>query len=265
MKISVYLFIFFVVAFGTTRALEKDRLKEFIKEYEQSYEKTNQKMNCLVYAIKKNDIEVAQFFFDKGERNLFYSYQIFSDTHFRHGLLSAIRKGDPLLVELILRYMDSKELNDIREYVKIKDKNCPPYEKDSKYAIYIAILECPNSCEILNLLIENGLDVNKCPINRVDSSSLAKGENYTTALSAAIAFNELNIMEILLSAGASLKMGNLLSEAVKLNNFNAVSLLLNYGADPFMDSNYAINLAMQKEYWDIVDLLLDAAVGNAKK
>lgn len=99
-----------------------------------------------------------------------------------------------------------------------------------------------------------------------------RGTN-TTPLKAALASKKLNVAQLLLDYNADVEyVGGYngynvtpLFQAVDDNYIEGVQLLLSYGADPLKlppggSLNAPLELAMQKGYWDIVDLLLAAAI-----
>lgn len=233
------------------------------------------------YAIEKGYPDVAEFLILQGDpiNNYREWWQTpvpkgGNDFYYKHPLVTAIRKNYVNLVILIIQSI--QDLSKAEEYKDIIIKDYPSFSRliiGRKHALQIAIEESSASQDMVLALLLAGVDVNMQYTYRIDTQP---GPNkYFTPLKDALALQKLDIAQLLLDNNADVEYcGNYnitpLCMVVDDNYIEGVRLLLSYGADPLKRPPGGslitpLELAMQKEYWDIVDLLLDAAVNeNAK-
>ena len=150
-------------------------------------------------------------------------------------------------------------------------------ETDRKNVMCVAIEE--NSYESVLSLIDNGFDVNndKNFVQKITGPFFVDKSICMTPLFLAIATKKINIASLLLERGADVEKiskspylyentngyeylftGSSLLKAVDDNYIEGVLLLLSFYADPLKGSPSPMDRAIQKDYFDIVDVLLEA-------
>lgn len=161
-----------------------------------------------------------------------------------------------------------KNINSIHEQKPLYIKSIKAHDLfDRKNLIHIAITESPSDYDSVAALASAGIDVNKSYYYRILAPPYHQYNS--TPIFTAIDLNKLNIVKLLLDNNADIEIvffnKTPLYRAVENNNIECVALLLSYGADPLhvmQNKDSPLELAIKKEYWDIVELLLDAAVKN---
>lgn len=252
-------------------SIEKEKLISFFQEYDSSMEKKDQKWNRLTFAMEKGHFDIAEFLISKGEPiNSYVEFpNAFSKEYYfsKHPLLTAIRNDEVNLALLMIQTIN--DVSKIEEF-KRKDHNNQFYEK--KDVFQVAIEESSYSYDIVLALVVIGkANVNNQHHHHVYISAYNHFSKYITPLHTAIAARKLDVVQLLLDHGADIEIigekgMKPLERAVNDNYIEGVKLLLDNGANPLaigatgQDSLSPIELAMQKGYWDIVDLLLGAAV-----
>lgn len=293
-KLFLILFTYLLsLFFIPLHALQKERLILFLQEYNLSENKCNGKV---AYAIENGFIDVAEFLLLKGESiNRYNETYLCSDevykrglashvrnTYIKHPLITAIRKNYKNLAILMIQMGVVNSAEELKlEYYNTYAQR----EIEHKNAMYVAI-ESDDSYEIVLGLLSAGFDPNTSQALTKSGSTnyyLQDHSIYTTPLLKAIEMKKLNIAELLLNYGADIEKtsgsysywrppgystnfyGTPLLKAVDDNFIEGVTFLLNYGANPISESFNALDLAIKKGYWDIVDILSSVAVRDKKQ
>lgn len=281
-KKMCFIFLFAIDLFLTSpaHAIEKEKLKTFFIEYDASEEKRNWLWERLPFAIEKGYLDVAEFLILSGDpiepyRERYISSVIRNNDNIyeKHPLTTAIRKDYVDLSVLMIKIIGN--MNNLCESKFIYFANSGMLElAERKYPMQIAIENSANSYNIVLALILAGVDVNmhytyfiKSPPKSHSNLSPA----YFTPLTSAIASKKLDLAELLLRYKADVDGKETygmtpLGVAITDNYIEGVLFLLSHGADPLKKTSFSssspINLAIEKGYLDIVDLLLDAAVSK---
>ena len=264
--------------------MEKDRWVTFLKQYDSDQFKYYSKVS---YAIENSYPDIAEYLILKGESYGQYpvSYLLPAEHlekdkadpinfHFRHPLITAIRKGYTSIALLLIQTGDLKA-----EEYKIENK----VEIDRKNAMIAAVEE--NDRDVVLALLQAGFDVNNN--STLNPNPIGPGGQkyrdqsfYSTPLLHAIKLKKLDIAELLLQHGADVEkessseclfemlpyggkinfFGSPLLKAVDEYFLEGISLLLRYGANPLQHVNNhpsPLDRAVQKGYEDIVDLLFN--------
>jgi|GEM_PF-4456780 len=270
---AIKIFTFFLLTFSFfLNAVDKDRLQMFFKDYDASAEKYNWGWERLPYAVEKDYTDIAKFLILHGDE--IKSYREYWQTpgvkdsqfdyYYKHTLLTAIKRGYVNLVTLMIQSCE-----DITKAIEYTDLLSPINRTRQfsplKNVFKVAMEESPTDYEMVEALLLGQVDVN-----------MEYGAPYYTPLKAAIGLKKLDIAKLLLNHAKLLLDYNAnefcglhyltpLGLAVEMNYVEGVALLLSYGADPLRrppggNLNSPLDIAITKEYWDIVELLLNAIV-----
>lgn len=297
-KIKLFIFTFLMIT-NLSFALEKDRLISFLQEYNASNEKYNGKVT---YAIEKGYADVAEFLILKGESIEQYNeryplsfnpaeYKLAShlqNVYIKHPLITAIRKGHKAVALLLIQLGYGNKAEEYKiEYKKQFDASQEEIER--KNAMYVAIEDCEDGYDIVLGLLMNDFDVNtNNNLNPLNKPHVKHGYEflyqfnyvYVTPILQAITVKNLDIAQLLLEYGADVEKfssspyvyenhgyqyrfaGTPLQRAVNDNYLEGVVLLLSYGANPLNGSPSPLDIAIQKGYLDIVDVLSNTVLSD---
>ncbi|XP_058511059.1 ankyrin repeat and SOCS box protein 15 isoform X2 [Ochotona princeps] len=182
---------------------------------------------------------------DKGETPLLIGGNVFALADDGASLLfEAAGNGNPDCISLLLEYGGSANVPNRAGHLPIHRAAYEGHYLALKYLIPVtskhAIAKSGltpvhsaadgQNAQCLELLIENGLDVNSLLAEHISQSY---DDERKTALYFAVSNNDIHCTEVLLTAGADPNLDplNCLLVAVRANNHEIVRMLLSYGAD----------------------------------
>lgn len=258
-------------------AIDAASLKAFFEEYNEREEKWWPR---LAYAIEKGHVDIAEYLILKGDPVTIYFAESWPspigndkfqnrDCYYKHPFLTAISRG---YVDLVILMMHNvSDLSKAEEYKRVFSRKYAEYHEytvlDRKNALIVAITESPKSFEIVDALLNYGLNVNevfcygKYNAN-ANSRDFIPFIDYTgkTPLKAAVELKKLDVAELLLTHKADVEQLAPLYMAVEKNDLEGVVLLLNYGADPLKGDPSPLDIAMKENRTQMVNVLLNAAI-----
>lgn len=285
---------------STTTSI-KNELNNFLQIYNASQEKL-EGWSSVSYAIENEYDEIAEFLIKKGENfNTYYNVkfkinEVQEDVYRKHPFLTAIAQGKVSLVSLMANFGSScsydsenkMHIDDPEEsWAKYYDSNTYRDIVRRRRALQIAITDCPNPYEMVQILLDAGAIVKQwdsfqphpktecskfMPLTyailekRLDIATLliaygapvddrnTYGSN-NPSLFQAIRAGFLNGISLLLENGAKIEKKHLW-EAIQRNDLNALSLLLGSCNDNDIDFGM-ITYATTNGYYEIANLLMD--------
>jgi len=291
--VKLFIFCSLLMIHISSYALESIELKKFISNYNVSNEKALN-WSKAIYAIENDLDEIALFFIKKegvggpnyDSRSLYFNGKDKTPLYSKNILITCVRKNKINILNSILNCKYPPNIH-AEEYWIVWDdifrKNTVKIKE--KKILNISIEESSNSLEIVKILVNSGIELNKpehyatepkydlrplyvysrTPLEAAIMSKkfdvakylVESGANSNGIIGYAIKYGDLDLIEFFLLKGAS--PSGALQAAIDNNNKEAVIMSLNFGADPV----HLLDYAVQKGNQEIIDILIDVTLANS--
>jgi hypothetical protein len=256
---NIVLFLCVFTNFCCYGKVAQASLDAFIRDYVESNEKKEFDWPEVTYALEKDyDDDIVLFCLENFNSSLDQHYQkeigdFWSDKYFHHLAVTSLRKNrlvifNALVVKmgddhtLITKAYEVEQLWDVKYHpgAILKSKAIP--------ILNIVIEECDNSLELVDLLIDLGVDINQIVFENLITKS--------TTLVSAINKQKLDVVGFLIEKGANDFNKYLgMRAAIRNNDKDAVILLLASGVIP---DKSTVNYSLNAEDPEIADLIIAA-------
>jgi len=196
--------------------------KEYINEIKQWFE---DKPNHNLTKLLNNRHGIYYEFLDQGHDD--FGYDIFLDDHDFNGPCPYCGSEPETESNLSIKQMFDDNLKNILNKINTTNAN-EPIENTGTPLHWVAwqYSNIPGCLEIANKLIECGANVNA--VNKFGQTPLSK---LCDTASDRNKFSDMDLVKVLLNAGADINLGNALYEAADRDNTELVNFLISKGAD----------------------------------